>query len=62
MKKLSENLKYDLFDYNPILDTASIPQKKIDVNEIEFVPHPVLGLIGGFFLSLLIIFFRRALN
>ncbi|MDA7604054.1 Wzz/FepE/Etk N-terminal domain-containing protein [Candidatus Pelagibacter sp.] len=62
LKKLSENLKYDLFDYNPILDTASIPQKKIDVNEIEFVPHPVLGLIGGFFLSLLIIFFRRALN
>jgi|688.fasta_scaffold82374_2 LPS O-antigen subunit length determinant protein (WzzB/FepE family) len=54
-KKLAQRLENDQFNYNPILDKASLPVlQNISVN-LFFV----FGLFLGFLLSLLIIFLRN---
>jgi LPS O-antigen subunit length determinant protein (WzzB/FepE family) len=53
------NLNTDKFYYNPILDKASFPSL---VSEKSYFLYIMSGFGFGFFLSLLIIFFRNILN
>jgi LPS O-antigen subunit length determinant protein (WzzB/FepE family) len=53
------SLNTDKFDYNPLLDQASFPSP---VSKKSYFLYIMSGLGFGFFLSLLIIFFRNILN
>jgi LPS O-antigen subunit length determinant protein (WzzB/FepE family) len=58
LKRLLQKLENDQFDYNPILDKASLSVFQNISPPLFFV----FGLILGFLLSLVIIFLRNTLN
>jgi capsular polysaccharide biosynthesis protein len=58
-KLLYSKLTTDEFDFDIILDKASIPER------IDHTPnylYSLAGLLFGFFLSLIIIFFKKILE
>ena len=59
LNKQLANLNADKFDYNPILDKASPPSLVSKKSSFFYI---ISGLGFGFFLSLLILYFRNILN
>jgi hypothetical protein len=57
-EKLLQKLENDQFNYNPILDKGTM----LKINTISSYSFFLIGLFIGFFLSCIIIFFKRVLK
>ena len=57
-EKLLQKLENDQFNYNPTLDKGTM----LKINTISSYSFFLIGLFIGFFLSCIIIFFKRVLK
>jgi capsular polysaccharide biosynthesis protein len=59
IKQSLSDLERNQFDYNPILDKASVISKVTPFYQLLYI---LGGFVFGFFLSLIIIFFRDSIK